>query len=147
MSDIFVSHIHEEENVANDLLAFVRQELGRTTVFLSSDTWQVYAGEIWLERIRQELASARVVIVMLSPESVKRPWVNFEAGAAWLSGKVIIPVCYGGLTKSSLSKPYSNIQALDLATEDYYLIRSIHHHLNPGAPDPPPGIAGRFSGV
>lgn len=147
MSDVFISHIHEEESVANALLAFFREELGRASVFLSSDTWQVYAGEIWLERIKEELADAKVVVLMLSLESVKRPWVNFEAGAAWLTGKVIIPVCYGGLNKSSLPKPYSNIQALELETEDYYLIRSIHHHLRPGTTAPPPGVVGRFSGV
>ena len=146
MSDIFISHIHEEEVVANALLGFMREALGRTTVFLSSDSWQVYAGEIWLERIREELASSKVVILMLSPESVKRPWVNFEAGAAWLTGKVIIPVCYGDLDKSSLPKPYSNIQALDLADEGYYLVRSIYHHLSPDTGVPPPGI-GDFSAV
>src|SRR5580700_11302603 len=103
MADIFISHIHEEEKLADELLKFLRSELDRSTeVFLSSDSWQVYAGEIWLDRIREELSAAKVVVLMLSPKSVERPWVNFEAGAGWLTSKVIIPVCHGGLGKSSL---------------------------------------------
>lgn len=141
MSDIFVSHIHEEETVANALLDFIKQALGTSTaVFLSSDSWQVFAGEVWLDRIKEELGSSKDVILLLSAESVRRPWVNFEAGAAWLTGKVLIPVCFAGITKGSLPKPYSNIQALDLEDEDYYLVRSLYRHLNPGSV-PPPGVA------
>jgi hypothetical protein len=148
MADIFISHIHEEEKVADELLKFLRSELDRSTeVFLSSDSWQVYAGEIWLDRIREELTAAKVVVLMLSPKSVERPWVNFEAGAGWLTNKVIIPVCYGGLGKSSLPKPYSNIQALDLENESYYLVRSLHHHLNPGTLMSPPSPKEKFAGV
>lgn len=148
MPDIFVSHIHEEEAVAEALVRFIRNVLGASTqVFISSDSWQIYAGEIWLERIRTELESSKVVILLLSPESVKRPWVNFEAGGAWLTNKVIIPVCFGGLDISSLPKPYSNIQALNLEGDDYYLIRSLQHHLRPGTTTTPPYPQENFDGV
>jgi len=150
MPDIFISHIHEHEALAMALLQFIRNELGQSTaVFLSSDTWQIHAGEIWLDRIREELASAKIVVLLLNEESVKRPWVNFEAGAAWITKKIIIPVCFGGITKASLPKPYSNIQALDLEDDNYYLIRSIHQHLGPTGvrfTTPPPTTA-RFGMV
>jgi len=45
---------------------------------------------------------------------VARPWVNFEAGAAWLAGKKIIPVCYGNLSSDALPHPYSAIEAVNL---------------------------------
>jgi len=69
---------------------------------------------------------------------VARPWVNFEAGAAWLADKPIIPVCYGNLSKDALPHPYSAIQALNLPSEAYYLLKSVNHQLNlvePMAPD------------
>src|SRR5713226_8058967 len=79
----------------------------------------------------EELKAARVVVLMLSPESVKRPWVNFEAGAATIRDVIIIPVCFGGMTKGALPKPYSNYQAVDLMNKDdqYYLVNSVAHHL------------------
>jgi hypothetical protein len=137
MSEVFISFIHEEEKIAGALQRFIRGKLGKDPqVFLSSDQWQIFAGEIWLDRIREELNSAKVVILMLSNESVARPWVNFEAGAAWLTGKAIIPVCYGALLKDQLPKPYSGIQALNLEKESYYLITSICRHLERLSPPP-----------
>src|SRR5436309_1278335 len=105
MADVFVSFIHEEQRVADAVQRFLRTHLQRD-VFISANPWQVYAGEDWLQRIRQELEACRVVILMLSPASVGRPWINFEAGAAWLAGKVVIPVCFGGLRANGLPKPY-----------------------------------------
>ena len=106
MAQVFISFVHEEQAVAVAVQHLLEKRLGSETVFLSADEWQIHAGEIWLDRIRQELDEARVVILMLSTRSVARPWVNFEAGAAWLTGKIVIPVCYGGLSPGTLPKPY-----------------------------------------
>jgi len=130
MSDIFISFIHEDVKIATAVQRLIQDQLSTRSVFLSSDPWQVFAGEVWLDRIRLELDPAKVVVMLLTSESVKRPWINFEAGAAWLRGKAIIPVCYAGLSKSHLPKPYSNFQALDLRTEAYYLVSSVAHHLD-----------------
>ncbi|MGC1687375.1 MAG: toll/interleukin-1 receptor domain-containing protein [Candidatus Acidiferrales bacterium] len=132
MAAIFISYIHEEKTVAVCVQRFLRAILGSSAEpFMSADTWQVYAGERWLDRIVEELKNAKVVLLMLSPESVKRPWVNFEAGAAWVRDIIIIPVCFGGLKKGELPKPYSSLQAVDLMDEDdrYYLANSVAHHL------------------
>ncbi len=88
-------------------------------MFLSSDKSQIYAGDLWLQKIKEALSAAELVILMLSQRSVARPWVNFEAGAAWLADKKVIPVCYGNLSKDALPHPYSAIQALNLQSEAY----------------------------
>src|SRR5947209_18586458 len=93
---VFISHIHEEKGVANALNEILDEQLGLSGyVFLTSGTGQVRAGEVWLDRIKEELNTAKVLIAMLSHISIQRPWINFEAGAAWLAGKPIIPVCFG----------------------------------------------------
>jgi hypothetical protein len=139
MADVFISFIHEEEKVADALKTFLGEKLGKeSSAFLSSDKWQIFAGEDWLRRITDELKSAKVVILMLSTQSVTRPWVNFEAGAAWTKGIPLIPVCFGGLSKERLPKPYSSIQALNLRDESYYLVSSVHHRLGLSGFSPPP---------
>ena len=141
MAQIFISFVHEEEEIAEVVQRFLQDLMKKQAdVFLSSDKWKIYAGEIWLKRIYNELKEARVVLLMLSPLSVARPWVNFEAGAAWLADKIIIPVCFGGLSKGSLPKPYSSIQAIDLydRNDQYYLITSVCHHLRLLGPPPAP---------
>jgi hypothetical protein len=137
MADVFISFIHEEQAVATAVQKILRVSLSKQNVFLSSDEWQIFAGEQWLERIKEELKSAKVVVLMLSPTSVNRPWVNFEAGAAWLTGKLLIPACFGGLSEGDLPKPYSNLQALDLPDDTYYLVKSVAHHLGLAVLPPP----------
>ena len=107
-------------------------------VLVSADDWQVFAGEIWLDRIEQELREVSVVILRLSPQSVQRPWINFEGGAASLAHRAVIPVCFHGLKKGQMPKPYSGIQSLDLPDDLYYLLRSGLHQLDPNASPPPP---------
>ncbi|HEX8649996.1 MAG TPA: toll/interleukin-1 receptor domain-containing protein [Pyrinomonadaceae bacterium] len=137
MAEVFVSHIHEEEEVAKAVQRFLQQSFdNQQNIFLSSDQRQVFAGENWLERIRQELASASVVVLLLSQRSVERPWVNFEAGAAWLAKKVVIPVCFGKLSKDQLPKQYAWAQALNLAEDSEYLVKSVAQHLKILPPPP-----------
>jgi hypothetical protein len=95
MANIFISFIHEDEKVAEGVKRFLNEKLRiKREVFLASDQWAIYAGEDWLKKIKDELASAKVVILLLSKQSIRRPWVNFETGAAWLADKAI-PACFG----------------------------------------------------
>ena len=148
MAQVFISFIHEEVKYAQTVQAFITQIFdANVKPFLSSDQFQVYAGEKWIDRIMDELKEARVVLLMLSEESVKRPWVNFEAGAAWTRNIVTIPICLRGLCKDGLPKPYSSLQAVDLKSYDdhEYLARSIAHHL--GIPEPMSFFATALSAI
>lgn len=139
MAKVFISFIHEEVEYAKLVHVFIREVLGEgSESFLASDPFQIPAGEMWLEKIKAELEQAKVMVLMLTRISVERPWVNFEAGAAWILNKKIIPVCFGGLQKGTLPKPYSSYQALDLfePQDQYYLVTSIAKHL--GMVPPPP---------
>jgi hypothetical protein len=133
MAQIFISFIHEEERYAEAVQSFLKRALpdSKPDVFTASDKWAIYAGEKWLDRIFDELKSAKIVLLILSEESVQRPWVNFEAGAVWLNSAVVIPVCIKGMTKGTLPKPYSSLQAIELERHDdqYYLLSSICHPL------------------
>jgi hypothetical protein len=134
LAELFISFIHEEQTLASDVRMFIKRVL-KTEPFLSSDKGRIFAGDDWMQRIIEELKNCKVLVSMLSPRSIGRAWINFEAGAAWIGGKVI-PVCFGGLKVEGLPKPYSNLQAIDLETYDgsYYLVSSIAHHL--GIPEP-----------
>ena len=41
-------------------------------------------GELWQEDIRNALLNSRELILLLTPNSMKSPWVMIEAGAAWI---------------------------------------------------------------
>ena len=83
MARLFVSFVHEDEKLAWAVQDLLQTELNlHEEVFLSSDKSQIYAGDLWLQKIKEALSAAEIVILMLSQRSVARPWVNFEAGAA-----------------------------------------------------------------
>jgi hypothetical protein len=139
MSEIFISHIHEEKDQANALRWYLRDRL-HVDAFLTSDMFQLLGGEEWLQRIRRELQTCRIVLSVLSRKSVKRPWINFEAGAAWVTNKPVIPCCHGGLRKGSLPQPFAAMHAFEMPSDLYPLVVAVYGHLNPGHIPPPPSL-------
>ena len=62
--------------------------------------------------IRDALQKADVIVVLFSPSSQLRPWINIEAGYGIMAGKTVIPVCCLGLKKENLPTIYGLRQAL-----------------------------------
>ena len=155
MCEIFISHIHEDEKAASAFSRFLGDKLNtawfrpqsvtsRVQIFLSENQYQVRLGEDWLKKIHSALNSSKVVIALFSDRALTRPWVHFEAGGAWFSEKVLIPVCLGNLVPANLPKPYSNIQGCNLhdSSSPYYLVQSIWGVFRPSLMPPPPWFDG-----
>jgi hypothetical protein len=116
---IFISHISKETLLAQELKHRLTTDfLGLPEIFVSSDRTTIEAGEKWLDEIEKALKAADLVLVMASRESVGRPWVNFEAGAVWLRGIPLIPVCHSGVTPASLPMPLNLLQGALLTDPD-----------------------------
>ena len=127
---VFISYVHEDKDIAEAVQGLLVSALGlENEVFLSADTTQILAGHVWLDRIRGALESCDVLLLLLSERSINRPWVNFEAGAVWLRGKPVIPICIGRMLIEFLPQPYAGIQAVRLPSEAHYLLKSVHNHL------------------
>lgn len=106
MPKVFISFDHGDRSVAETLKALLEHELNlRNEVFMVTDPNQLRAGGDWLKVVKDGLSSAEVALLMLSKRSIKKPWVNFEAGAAWLAGKRVIPACFGNQKKGNLPAP------------------------------------------
>jgi len=56
------------------------------------DAHEILPGERWQAQIEKALRQSRVLIMVLTPDSVRRPWTFFELGAALAGGKRIVPV-------------------------------------------------------
>jgi TIR domain len=139
MADVFISFADYDRTVALALKRVIEVNIKECKVFVTADSWQVTAGERWLDRIETELRSAKIVVVILSGRSLNRPWVNFEAGAAWLNRARLIPACIGGLASRDLPKPYSDFQAVHLERDGdvNLLIRSVSEGLGNDLPPMP----------
>ena len=58
----------------------------------SSTPEDLSAGQKWAAKLRNELAEADLVFVLLPPDAVHSSWVLQEIGAVWALEKLIIPI-------------------------------------------------------
>ena len=116
---LFISHIGEEAKLADILKSqFLSDFLGMIDVFVSSDNTSITVGNKWLNDIDAALKTAQIELVLCSEESVKRPWINFEAGAGWVKGIPVVPVCHTGMRPVSLPIPLNMLQAIEANDEN-----------------------------
>jgi len=117
-STLFVSHITIEAPIAAFLKKIIGEDfIGIVELFTSSDITSIQGGEKWLDTIKGAIADSAAVLVLCSESSIHRPWVQFEIGAAWATGKRIIPICHSGMKLPDLPMPLSSLQGLELGTE------------------------------
>lgn len=110
--DIFVSHVSGDAELAIALKQCIEEDFTSLEVFVSSDSRSIDAGE-WLKQVKSGLGESKVVIVLCSPESVRRPWIAFEAGAAWLNkGSRLVLLCHSGMQQDLLPLPFGSLQAV-----------------------------------
>jgi hypothetical protein len=111
-STVFISHIGDEKAVALKLQGIIQDAFASAfPVFVSSDPDSLRGGEEWYHYILDNLAKAKVVLILLSTESADRPWINFEAGIAKGQKSIVLPVAFRGMSFDSLENhPLKGLQ-------------------------------------
>jgi hypothetical protein len=105
---LFISHITEEKKIAKAFADMVEHSfLGMVEPFVSS----IPIGKEWLAKIYDDLRRAEVGVVICSPASVRRPWINWESGSMWIREKYVVPLCHSGMTYGDLPYPLASLQA------------------------------------
>jgi len=108
---VFISHIGQERAVALRLQALIQSAFSNSfPVFVSSDPASLGGGEEWYHYILDNLAKARIVLVLLSPESSDRAWINFEAGIGKGQKSRVVPIAFRGLSFDGLDYPLKGLQ-------------------------------------
>lgn len=111
---LFLSHASADIQLAT----YVREQLCAAvpgiSIFLASLPGHIPVGADWLSTIKVELERADAYLVLLTASSVSRPWVWFETGAAWMSGRKLVTVTAAGLDSGSVPMPFSSLQILSL---------------------------------
>lgn len=107
---IFLSHFSQEATVAFALKTTLEKAfLGMVDVFVSSDGKSIPKGKNFMDTIKTAIEQSVYGLVLLSPDSVARPWVNIEFGAFWALGKPITPLLHGELSFKQLEPPYNSM--------------------------------------
>jgi hypothetical protein len=139
----FVSYIHEDEDFAIGLRDWIKDALlGGIELFLAGDRGSIPLGSEWPKKIISALRGCAAAILIISPQSIDRKWIYFEAGAALARKVPVIPVCCNGLGKNDLSPPLSFLQAVQLPNEadEKFLLAELSKVCGLEPPKKPPSL-------
>ncbi|MGR3219425.1 MAG: hypothetical protein ACUZ8H_06345 [Candidatus Anammoxibacter sp.] len=120
---IFLSHIHEEQKLADVIKEAIEVEFsGFVEIFVSSGETSIPVGTNFLKKIEESLVNCIGALYLISPMSVKRNWINFELGAVWIRNAIslrqegpdipALPICHSGMTPGDLLQPIGNLNAI-----------------------------------
>ena len=118
---IFISHAVANRNIARSLADTLEAAREDVTTFLASRPGDIRADEDWLEGIERALQEADTYIILLTPESVLRPWVSFEAGAAWFFQRQLVFVRIQDLSTDDIPLPINSRQVYAIDDKEQLL--------------------------
>jgi hypothetical protein len=119
--NIFISHAAANRNIARSLADTLEAAREGVTTFLASRSGDIRADEDWFGGIERALQEADTYVILLTPESVLRPWVNFEAGAAWFFQRQLIFVRIQALPMDDIPLPIKSRQVYALDDKEQLL--------------------------
>jgi hypothetical protein len=76
---VFVSHASADKWIATTFC----EKIDATGATSFRDDRDINGGDSIPETIRSQIQVSRELIVLLTPDSIERPWVLLEVGAAW----------------------------------------------------------------
>ncbi|MCB2263891.1 MAG: toll/interleukin-1 receptor domain-containing protein [Candidatus Thiosymbion ectosymbiont of Robbea hypermnestra] len=106
--DVFLSYSHQDEPWVSEFAAALRA--GGVKVWFDAE--DLALGERWQDRLQEALRESRALVIVLSPNSIRSPWMFFELGAAVADNKKIIPVLLDDMDWNRVPIPLREFQAL-----------------------------------
>ena len=90
---VFICHASENKPFVERLVT----ELDRRALYVWFDKREIFVGDSIVQRINEALAKTKLVIPVLSTQSIKKPWVIKELGSSLMrqlqdQGVVVLPV-------------------------------------------------------
>jgi len=113
---VFVSHSSRDEWVARQIAHLIEQQGADT--FLAEK--HIEGGDQFPDSIRTSLQRCDELLVLISPYSIDRHWVQNEIGAAWVLEKRIVPVV-DNVSLDQMPDILVRRQAIELNDLDAYL--------------------------
>lgn len=89
---VFLSHATYDKWIAEVIHEKIEAAIPRVKVW--RDDRDIRGGDRIPDEIRESLRDCDEVLVLVTPESWKRIWIQVEVGAAWGLGKRLVPVFY-----------------------------------------------------
>lgn len=114
---VMISHATTDQAVAAIVSTLLKKcSLNQILPWFSSDPSEggIGAGQRWFEKIRTEILQSKAVIILLTNDSIKSSWVQFEAGfGAGATELELIPIAFGLDDITKIPNPISHWQVFN----------------------------------
>lgn len=114
---LFISHATVDRAIAERIDEEIQHRLPSLDTFVASRPGDIQGGKEWFEAVKTELKRADAYLIVLTPNSVKRPWVIFETGAGWIAEGKFLTVS-AGIQNSEIPEPLRFFQVWSLESEE-----------------------------
>jgi hypothetical protein len=114
VADVFISYSKADQD-----------KVAMLSAYLESEGWTVWwdknlnAGEPYRDEIMRELATARAVIVLWTPASIKSDFVRAEAGRVKADGR-LIPVKTDDVGYGDIPLPFGEMHTESISDKELY---------------------------
>jgi hypothetical protein len=131
VSDIFISYSKADHALALKLSAF-----------LEAEGWSVWwdkslgAADLYRDEIMKQLAAARAVITIWTPNGIRSDWVRAEAGRAKADGK-LIPVKTPDVAYGDIPLPFGEMHTENVGSTDLIRAAIVAQLAKPSVPQSP----------
>jgi hypothetical protein len=115
--DVFISHSSDDQKLAAaivDLFVFAMHLPAESIRCTSVEGSGLAGGDRFDERLRKEIAGARVFVALITPALLRSHYSLFELGARWGGGGSWKPVIARGIEPERVPAPLSQLHVLDL---------------------------------
>ena len=89
---------------------------GSIDVFLSSDGQSIPFGRNWVHSVEQALNDAKLMVVFVTPNSLRSNWLHFESGYAYSKNIRVVPVGIG-IDLATVGAPLNLLQGFNITSE------------------------------
>lgn len=110
--EIFISHSAKDKDITKLIIDLLRTALNIDSEKLrctSIEGYKLPGGANTEEQLRDEVFKSKVLIGIITPNSLNSAYVLFELGARWGSKKHMIPLLANGIKPSDLKGPLNAV--------------------------------------
>ncbi len=104
---VFISHSHQDNELVRDIARRLRDAGFETFV----DFEPIASGEEFRRQVRERLSQSSVILILLTPASLRSPWIMTELGMAEALGRQVLPVTVG-ISNRNLPEPLKAVKTV-----------------------------------
>lgn len=117
---IFISHSTKDSWVAKQMASLLENRGAKSGLKTFLDAKDIEGGDPIPDTIRKNISDCSEFVVLLTADSISRPWVLIEIGAAWARKKRIVAII-DKIAPSDMPQIIAPYKAIDLNNFDDYI--------------------------